>query len=275
MRVSYLELYNEEIKDLFNPSSTPTTKFTITDDPVQGANAGERLFVPRAVRHPAVSPCAPVTGPYVRGLREVVVKDAKSVMALLAIGERNRHVAETDMNARSSRSHAIFRMVIESRDLTAAGSPASSTASSYRRRSTTPTGRPGAARQLARAASLPPLRRSFSNISEEGHSSDSDDVDEEVEEVELTGTDIGTVGPWRSSTPKPRYFGDKPGSSEAAAAAAAAVDKQTLLNDGTAAPVKLSILHLVDLAGSERVGKSGEACVCRCSDVQRLCRLRL
>lgn len=27
-----------------------------------------------------------------------------------------RHVAETDMNARSSRSHTIFKIVIESRD---------------------------------------------------------------------------------------------------------------------------------------------------------------
>lgn len=34
------------------------------------------------------------------------------------VGEASRHVGETAMNARSSRSHTIFRMVVESRDST-------------------------------------------------------------------------------------------------------------------------------------------------------------
>lgn len=34
---------------------------------------------------------------------------------LLIRGERNRHVSGTDWNARSSRSHTIFAIVVESR----------------------------------------------------------------------------------------------------------------------------------------------------------------
>lgn len=32
------------------------------------------------------------------------------------VGENNRHIGETNLNERSSRSHTIFRMVIESRE---------------------------------------------------------------------------------------------------------------------------------------------------------------
>ena len=40
-------------------------------------------------------------------------EDIKQVMLK---GEKNRHVGETNMNERSSRSHTIFRMIIESRE---------------------------------------------------------------------------------------------------------------------------------------------------------------
>ena len=38
-------------------------------------------------------------------------------MKCLQLGERKRRTAETGMNERSSRSHAIFRLIIESRPL--------------------------------------------------------------------------------------------------------------------------------------------------------------
>lgn len=47
-------------------------------------------------------------------------------------GAKNRHVGETNMNERSSRSHTIFRMVIESRDRQSADEgDASSSRQSY------------------------------------------------------------------------------------------------------------------------------------------------
>jgi centromeric protein E len=64
VRVSYVELYNEDIRDLLDPSPSPERKLTISDDPTQG--------------------------PYVRGAREYVVNDAKAVLSLMAAGEKNR-----------------------------------------------------------------------------------------------------------------------------------------------------------------------------------------
>jgi centromeric protein E len=46
----------------------------------------------------------------------MVVVSPNEVEALLAKGERNRHVGETNMNEHSSRSHTIFKMIIESRE---------------------------------------------------------------------------------------------------------------------------------------------------------------
>lgn len=55
------------------------------------------------------------SGVHVTGLREDVVTTPNQVMDLLMEGEEHRHVGETKMNKLSSRSHTIFRMMIESR----------------------------------------------------------------------------------------------------------------------------------------------------------------
>jgi centromeric protein E len=92
VRVSYLELYQEEIRDLLNPEAGV---LRIADDPI--------------------------TGPYVRGLTEEVVLSPERVLELMAIGEAHRHTAATNMNLHSSRSHTLFKMVIESRRIDGAG----------------------------------------------------------------------------------------------------------------------------------------------------------
>lgn len=68
-------------------------------------------------------PCAPgaqvhetkEAGVHVAGLREDIVSAPEQVLALLEAGEAHRHFGETRMNKNSSRSHTIFRMVVESR----------------------------------------------------------------------------------------------------------------------------------------------------------------
>ena len=94
VRVSYLEIYNETIRDLLEPG-TPT--LTI---------------------HQSVS-----RGVYVDG-KDVVVSSAEELMACLQRGEALRKVGETDMNKRSSRSHTIFRITVESRPSRAKAAPA-------------------------------------------------------------------------------------------------------------------------------------------------------
>ncbi|OAY51041.1 kinesin-like protein KIN-7N isoform X1 [Manihot esculenta] len=87
IRVSYMEIYNEEINDLF-------------------ALENQKLQIHESLER----------GIFVAGLREEIVNNAEQVLELIAAGEVNRHFGETNMNVRSSRSHTIFRMVIESKE---------------------------------------------------------------------------------------------------------------------------------------------------------------
>ncbi|CAM6086375.1 unnamed protein product [Calypogeia fissa] len=87
IRVSYMEIYNEEINDLFAPEN-------------------RRLRIHENLEK----------GIFVAGLREEIVDSPEQVFNLLEFGENHRHFGETNMNLYSSRSHTIFRMVIESRD---------------------------------------------------------------------------------------------------------------------------------------------------------------
>ncbi|KAL8284082.1 hypothetical protein RQP46_005195 [Phenoliferia psychrophenolica] len=87
LRASYLEIYNETLKDLLAPDSGP---LRIRQD------EKKRFFV-----HP---------------LREEVVTGEDQVASLLRRGAENRHTGQTDFNAHSSRSHSVFQITIESRD---------------------------------------------------------------------------------------------------------------------------------------------------------------
>lgn len=55
----------------------------------------------------------PQKGAVVEGLLEAIVVSAHEVMDIIRRGEGNRHYGATAMNAGSSRSHTLFRMVIE------------------------------------------------------------------------------------------------------------------------------------------------------------------
>ncbi|GAA6015719.1 hypothetical protein JCM11491_002457 [Sporobolomyces phaffii] len=103
LRASYLEIYNETLKDLLDPDAAPVK---IRQD------EKKRFFV-----HP---------------LREEVVTTEAQVAALLRRGADNRHVGQTDFNERSSRSHSVFQMTIESRDEYPCSPSPSTPSNSYR-----------------------------------------------------------------------------------------------------------------------------------------------
>jgi hypothetical protein len=84
VRASYLEIYNEDIRDLLN------------------INAKKLDIKERAD-----------TGVYVKDLSTFVVKDAQEIENLMNVGNKNRSVAFTQMNATSSRSHSIFTITVE------------------------------------------------------------------------------------------------------------------------------------------------------------------
>ncbi|KAG0186859.1 hypothetical protein DFQ28_007200 [Apophysomyces sp. BC1034] len=86
LRVSYLEIYNETIRDLLCPEND---NIKIHEDRRRGI--------------------------YVSPLTEEVVTSPQDVIQVIQKGEANRHISTTDYNLHSSRSHTIFQMVIESR----------------------------------------------------------------------------------------------------------------------------------------------------------------
>lgn len=54
-------------------------------------------------------------GSLVKDLSEIAVATPEDALALLARGNDFRHVSATAMNAKSSRSHTLFRMAVETR----------------------------------------------------------------------------------------------------------------------------------------------------------------
>ena len=112
LRVSYMEIYNEQIHDLLAPA--PVTR-------------GGRRGGPGVMGPPTSSSSAAVDstairifeskteGVVVRGVKEEVVTGPDQVFELLAAGEARRRTGSTALNRGSSRSHSIFRLIIESR----------------------------------------------------------------------------------------------------------------------------------------------------------------
>ena len=86
VRVSFIEIYNEEVRDLL--VSGDSASLTIREDKRRG------VFV---------------------NSNETIVTSMNSLLSVLFAGEKNRSVAATGMNERSSRSHTIFRITVESR----------------------------------------------------------------------------------------------------------------------------------------------------------------
>ncbi|KAL1192271.1 Kinesin-like protein KIN-12D [Cardamine amara subsp. amara] len=85
-KCSFLEIYNEQITDLLEPSST---NLQLREDIKSGV--------------------------YVENLTECEVQSVQDILGLITQGSSNRKVGATNMNRESSRSHSVFTCVIESR----------------------------------------------------------------------------------------------------------------------------------------------------------------
>uniref|UniRef100_A0A674NYK7 Kinesin family member 13B n=1 Tax=Takifugu rubripes TaxID=31033 RepID=A0A674NYK7_TAKRU len=85
VEVSYMEIYNEKVRDLLDPK-------------------GSRHAL-RVREHN-------VFGPYVDGLSHLAVASYKDIKSLMSEGNKSRTVAATNMNEESSRSHAVFNIIL-------------------------------------------------------------------------------------------------------------------------------------------------------------------
>jgi len=102
IRASYLEIYNETLVDLLDEDEDEDEAVVKDDEKKKKKKLSIREDAER--------------GTYVSGLREEIVTTPQEVMKLLELGSKRRRMGATRMNARSSRSHVIFRMLVESRD---------------------------------------------------------------------------------------------------------------------------------------------------------------
>ncbi|KGL78762.1 Kinesin-like KIF3C, partial [Tinamus guttatus] len=85
VRASYLEIYQEEIRDLL--AKDQNKKLELKENPE--------------------------TGVYIKDLSSFVTKNVKEIEHVMNLGSQTRSVGSTNMNEYSSRSHAIFLITIE------------------------------------------------------------------------------------------------------------------------------------------------------------------
>ncbi|XP_075682712.1 kinesin-like protein KIF13A isoform X3 [Rhinoderma darwinii] len=85
VEVSYMEIYNEKVRDLLDPKGSR-----------QSLKVREHK----------------VLGPYVDGLSQLAVTTFEDIESLMSEGNKSRTVAATNMNEESSRSHAVFNIIL-------------------------------------------------------------------------------------------------------------------------------------------------------------------
>lgn len=96
VRVSHLELYNEQLSDLLSPNDV-------------AQNDTLRMYED------------PAKGTFVQGLEDIVVTNEQEIFAVLDKSAAKRRTAETLMNKYSSRSHSVFSITIHIKQSTPEG----------------------------------------------------------------------------------------------------------------------------------------------------------
>ncbi|KAG8947946.1 hypothetical protein FRC04_010143 [Tulasnella sp. 424] len=203
VRGSFIEIYNEDLIDLLAPED-PSMRREVQ---IREEKDGTIIW---------------------SGLREVGVKSTGEVMNLIRQGSSIRRTNETDMNAQSSRSHAIFSLTLTQKKYTGSGTPRSVSG----RTSPMPPSTPSPSR-LARPSSV------------------------------YVGSGTGRVGsPTFGRPPTPSFAsamrsagaGLRPQS--AMALRPGTPDQEDAATDSGAWVTVVSKFHFVDLAGSERLKRT-------------------
>lgn len=101
LRVSYLEIYNEKIHDLLSASASGG------NGPAQQEEIKLREDSKRGI--------------YATPLKEEIVQSPTQLLRVIARGDHARRTGSTQFNTRSSRSHAVVQIVVESRERLPAG----------------------------------------------------------------------------------------------------------------------------------------------------------
>jgi kinesin family member 11 len=89
VRVSHLEIYNENLSDLMNVSQTDDERLRMFED---------------------------TSGTMVQALKETIVRSENDICLLLENSAFRRRTAETKLNRHSSRSHAVFTITVHRKE---------------------------------------------------------------------------------------------------------------------------------------------------------------
>ncbi len=128
-KVSFIEIYNEDLIDLLGDAVDGEARPHVQ---IREGKNGQIIW---------------------SGLREVKVSNVAEVMNHLLQGSSVRRTNETDMNAQSSRSHAIFSITLTQKKWAGSGPPPNSAPPSSFGGRATPAGR--AVSSLSRASGIP------------------------------------------------------------------------------------------------------------------------
>ncbi|GAB5566692.1 kinesin-like protein KIF3A isoform X5 [Prionailurus iriomotensis] len=119
VRVSYLEIYNEEVRDLLGKDQTQRLEVlattTLAFSYYHSDQSGKTLYQQKDddwLKALSVKE-RPDVGVYIKDLSAYVVNNADDMDRIMTLGHKNRSVGATNMNEHSSRSHAIFTITIE------------------------------------------------------------------------------------------------------------------------------------------------------------------
>lgn len=86
VKLSYVEIYSERVRDLLTARNSGSDNLKIRE----GTHGGV----------------------YIEGVTETYVNSVDQILALMDEGQRNRAVASTNMNETSSRSHSVFILTL-------------------------------------------------------------------------------------------------------------------------------------------------------------------
>ncbi|KAJ7633003.1 kinesin [Roridomyces roridus] len=199
IKSSFIEIYNEDLIDLL----------------VEDTAGGRREVQIREDKDGHI-----IWG----GLREVNVKNPGEVMTLLRKGSSIRRTNETDMNAQSSRSHAIFSLTLTQKKFVGSGPPP---------RSSSP---------------LPPNGRSPSRLARPGSMY-----------AGAPASRVASPTGGRPATPSFASAMGRGGGLRPSSALGHTSDRQSVDEDGGEWVTIVSKFHFVDLAGSERLKRTAAA----------------
>jgi kinesin family protein 11 len=116
VKISFVELYNEELRDLLaNELSAPIG----TIQPMgQGSGASKDAAAQNGLK---IFDDSNKRGVFIQGLEEVCVKDSADALQLLTKGSLRRQIAATKFNDHSSRSHSVFSITVHIKETSSIG----------------------------------------------------------------------------------------------------------------------------------------------------------